>query len=148
MAELYNSIVINAPLEKIWEALTQVEELEKYDPTVKASKATSMSKSGPGAQRKVEMKDGKNWFEEKVNAWKPYEELSYELTACSFPVQSLEHSYRFEKSGSGIKVSQVMMYKVKYGLLGQILDRLVIRKQSDKGIKMFFAGLKSYSENK
>lgn len=146
MTELYNSIVIDAPIEKIWGALSQVEELEKYDPTVKTSRAISENKSGAGAKRKVEMKDGKNWFEEKISTWLPNEELSYELTACSFPVQQLRHTYRFEKIGNSISVSQVMTYKIKYGLLGKILDALVVRKQSDAGIKLFFSGLKSYVE--
>jgi hypothetical protein len=30
--------------------------------------------------------------------------------------------------------------------MGKILDALMIRRQSDKGIKKFFAGLKSYAE--
>jgi hypothetical protein len=39
-----------------------------------------------------------------------------------------------------------MEYTVKFGWLGKLLDALVIRKQSDAGIKKFFAGLKSYTE--
>jgi hypothetical protein len=40
-----------------------------------------------------------------------------------------------------------MEYTVKFGLLGQLLDALMIRKQSDAGIKKFFSGLKNYAEN-
>ena len=146
MTTLYNEIIIDAPIGKIWEALSSIEELEKYDPTVKRSRALSPAGSGIGAIRKVDMKDGKNWFEEKVTVWKQNEALTYELTACSFPVQQLKHSYRFEQIGYQTKVKQVMEYKVKYGLLGKILDALMIRKQSDTGIKKFFTGLKSYIE--
>jgi len=99
MTTLHNEIVINAPIEKIWEALTNIEELDKYDPTVKKSTALSKEKSGIGATRKVDMLDGKNWFEEKVTVFKPIEALTYELTACSFPVHKLKHSYSFEKIG-------------------------------------------------
>ena len=94
------------------------------------------------------MLDGKNWFEEKVTVFKLNEALTYQLTDCSFPIKSLKHSYSFEKTGGQIKVKQVMEYEVKFGLLGKLLDRLMIRKQSDTGIKKFFAGLKSYAENK
>ncbi len=146
MATLYNEIIIDAPIGKVWEALSNIEELEQYDPTVKRSRALSPAGSGIGAIRKVDMKDGKNWFEEKVTVWKQNESLTYELTACSFPVQQLKHSYRFEQIGHQTKVKQVMEYKVKYGLIGKILDVLMIRKQSDTGIKKFFAGLKSYAE--
>lgn len=146
MTTLYNEITIDAPIGKVWEVLSNIEELENYDPAVKRSRALSPARSGLGAIRKVDMKDGKNWFEEKVTVWHPNEALTYELTACSFPVQQLRHSYRFEQIGRQTKVKQVMEYKVKFGLIGRMLDALMIRKQSDTGIKKFFAGLKSYLE--
>lgn len=147
MATILNQITINAPIDKIWEALSNVEELEKYDPTVKKCAVLSESKNGIGAKRKVTMKDGKNWFEEKCTVSKPNEALTYELTNCSFPVQNLNHSYTFEQNGNRTTVKQIMDYKVKFGFFGKILDNLVIRKQSDKGIKLFLSGLKSYTEN-
>lgn len=146
MATIHNEITVNAPVEKIWEALTNIELLGKYDPTVKKSTALSENKSGLNAKRKVLMLDGKNWFDEKVTVFKPNEALTYQLTDCSFPIAGLKHSYSFEKVGNQTKVKQVMEYTVKFGLFGKLLDSLMIRKQSDTGIKKFFTGLKSYAE--
>jgi uncharacterized protein YndB with AHSA1/START domain len=146
MTTLHNEIIINAPIEKVWEALSSVEELEKFDPTVKKARALSPAKSGIGAKRKVDMKDGKNWFEEKVIEFKPNEALAYQLTDCTFPIADLKHSYVLEKAGAQVKVKQVMQYSVKFGLLGTLLDRLMIRKQTDSGIKKFFEGLKIHVE--
>ena len=146
MATIHNEITINAPIEKIWTALTEIDLLDKYDPTVKKSSAITSVKSGIGAKRKVDMLDGKNWFEEKITEYKTNEALTYELTACSFPVHKLKHSYSFEKIGNQIRVQQVMDYTVKFGLFGKLLDAMMIRKQSDTGIKKFFVGLKSYAE--
>ncbi len=146
MATIHNEITVNAPVEKIWEALTNIELLDKYDPTVKQSTALSENKSGLNAKRKVLMLDGKNWFDEKVTVFKPNEALTYQLTDCTFPIAGLKHSYSFEKVGNLTKVKQVMEYTVKFGLLGKLLDSLMIRKQSDTGIKKFFIGLKSYAE--
>ncbi|MBK9730391.1 MAG: SRPBCC family protein [Chitinophagaceae bacterium] len=146
MATIYNEITINAPVEKIWEVLANIEMLERYDPTVKKSIALSENKSGLNAKRKVLMLDNKNWFDEKVTVFKPAEALTYQLTDCSFPIKGLQHSYSFEKIGNQTKVKQVMHYTVKFGLLGKLLDAVMIRKQSDSGIKKFFDGLKSYAE--
>ena len=146
MTTLNNEIVINAPIEKIWEALSEMEGLEKLDPNVKKSTAISQTHRGLGASRKVDMNDGKNWFEEKVTVWQPNQSLTYELTACSFPVQKLKYTYTLEKVGNQIKVKQVMQYQIKFGLLGKILDSLMIRKQYVKGIRGFFEGLKQYAE--
>ncbi len=147
MTTIHNEITINAPFEKIWKALTEVDMLDKYDPTVKKSTSLSDIRRGVGAKRKIEMLDGKNWFEEQCTVHRPNEALTYELTACSFPVHKLKHSYSFEKIGTQTKVKQVMQYEMRYGFLGKIMDTLIVRNQSDKGIKKFFAGLKSFTEN-
>ena len=146
MAIIHNEVTVNASTDKLWNILTDLELLDRYDPTVKKSTLVSADKIGMGAKRKVDMLDGKNWFEEKITVFKPNDALTYQLTDCSFPIKSLKHSYRFEKIGNQTKVKQVMEYTVKFGLLGMLLDGLMIRKQSDSGIKKFFAGLKSYAE--
>ena len=146
MATINNEITINASLDKVWNILTDLELLDKYDPTVKKSTLISTDKTGIGAKRKVNMLEGKNWFDEKISVFKPNEALTYQLTDCSFPIKGLQHSYSFEKLGNQTKVKQVMEYTVKFGLLGKLLDAMMIRKQSDTGIKKFFAGLKSYAE--
>ena len=146
MSTLRNEIVVNAPIEKIWEALASIERLQEYDPLVLKSVALSPTKSGLDAKRKVNMKDGKKWFEEKVVIFQPNKAIAYQLTDCSFPIDGLKHSYSFEKLDQGIRVMQVMEYRVKFGLLGRIMDALMIKKQTDRGIKAFFQGLKSYLE--
>ncbi len=146
MATIHNEITVNTGLEKIWDILTNLELLEKYDPTVKKSTLISTEKTGIGAKRKVDMMDGKNWFNEKVTVFKKNEALTYQLTECSFPIQELKHSYNFERIGNQVKVKQVMEYTVKFGLFGKLLDSIMIHKQSDTGIKKFFNGLKSYAE--
>lgn len=147
MTTLYNEITINAPIEAIWAALSSIEQLDRFDPTVKKSTALTQSTSGVGAKRKVDMRDGKNWFEERCTVCEHHTALGYELTACSFPVHQLQHSYSFEKLGKQIRVKQVMKYNIKFGIFGRILDMMMIRRQTENGIKKFFAGLKSYTEN-
>jgi ligand-binding SRPBCC domain-containing protein len=146
MATIKNEITINAPIEKIWGLLTDLEMLDKYDPTVKKATLISTEKTGIGAKRKVNMLDGKNWFDEKITVFNPNEDLTYQLTDCTFPMKDLKHSYSFEKIGNQTKVKQVMQYTVKFGLIGKLLDSLMIRKQSDAGIKKFFVGLKNFAE--
>lgn len=147
MARIDNEITVNASIDRVWAILTDLELLDQYDPTIKKSTLVSSEKTGIGAKRKVLLLDGKNWFDEKITVFKPREALTYQLTDCSFPIKGLKHSYSFEEIGHKTKVKQVMEYTVKFGLLGKLLDSLMLRKQSDAGIKKFFAGLKSYAEN-
>lgn len=146
MRTLHNEIMIEAPVEKIWEALSVIDNLEKFDPLVQKSTVISERRFGVDAKRKVDMKDGKNWFEEKVTDYQPNISLEFQLTDCSFPIHGLSHRYTFEKMNNQVKVKQVMQYTVKFGILGAIMDTLMIKKQTDSGIKKFLAGLKEYTE--
>src|SRR5882762_7117708 len=119
MATIHNEITVNASVDKIWNLITDLELLDKYDPTVKKSTLLSTAKTGIGAKRKVLILDGKNWFDEKVTVFKPNEALTYQLTECSFPIKWLTHSYSFEKIDNQTKVKQVMEYTVKFGLIGK-----------------------------
>ncbi len=146
MGKLINEITIHAPIEKIWSVLTDLELLDKTDPTVKKATLISENKTGLEAKRKVLMQDGKNWFDEKITVFKPNEELAYQLTDCSFPIKGLKHTYSFHKSGNSIIVQQTMEYTVKFGLLGVLMDKMMIGKQFNSGINKFMNGLKTYAE--
>lgn len=146
MTTLTNRITVNASVQELWSVLSNLEELDQYDPTVKKSTIISTQRSGMGAARKVLMRDGKNWFEEKVTEFEPGTALCYQLTDCSFPIHGLKHSYRFKPTSNGTEVEQVMEYTVKFGLLGKLMNRLMIRKQTSAGIHKFFAGLKAHVE--
>ncbi len=146
MGKLINDITINAPIDKIWNVLTDLELLEKTDPTVKKATLISENKTGIEAKRKVLMQDGKNWFDEKITVFKPNEELVYQLTDCSFPIKGLKHTYSFQKIGNQTKVQQVMEYTAKFGLLGLLMDKMMIGKQFNSGINKFLNGLKTYAE--
>lgn len=148
MTTLHNRITINASVDELWKVLSDLEELDQYDPTVRSSTIISDQRTGLNAKRKVLMRDGKNWFEEKVTEFEPGRALCYQLTDCSFPIEGLRHSYRFKPTPTGTEVEQVMEYTVKFGLLGRLLDRVMIRKQTSAGIQKFFAGLKVHVERK
>lgn len=146
MGKLVNDITINASIDKIWSILTDLELLDKTDPTVKKATLISENKTGLEAKRKVLMQDGKNWFDEKIIAFIPNEELVYQLTDCSFPIKGLKHTYSFQKIGDQTKVQQVMEYSVKFGILGVLMDKMMIGKQFNSGINKFLTGLKTYAE--
>ena len=105
MTTLYNQITVNASVEELWNVLSDLEELDKYDPTVKTATIISTQRTGLVAARKVFMRDGKNWFEEKITEFDPGRSLCYQLTDCSFPIKGLRHSYRFKPTPAGTEVA-------------------------------------------
>ena len=145
MTVLENSIHIDAPPEKVWSVLASLDALDRYDPAITKSEIVTPSREGPGSARRCDTAAG-GWFKEKVAHWEPNESLSFELFECTLPVRRLKHSYTLMPDGSGTLVRQRMEYELKFGLVGKLMDAMMVRKKWDAGIKGFFAGLKHYVE--
>lgn len=147
MTTLTNQITIAAPRGAVWQALTDLDLLDQYDPGVRSSQLVGEQASGLGAQRRCDLRPA-GWFIERVAVWRPEEALAFELVTCSFPVSSLRHDYTLtqaaDHTGARTVVTQVMTYEVKYGLAGKALDVAVMRRQWDRGIKGFLHGLQQH----
>ncbi len=151
MTTLTNQITIAAPRSAVWHALTTLDLLEQYDPSVRSSQLVGEQTSAPGAQRRCDLHPA-GWFIERVTAWKPEEALAFELVTCSLPVNHLSHAYTLNHSGDRVGpdrdaqtvVTQVMTYELKYGPAGRALDALLVRRRWDRGIKGFLRGLQQH----
>lgn len=146
MTTLSNAIEIGAPEEKVREIVADVGALGEYDPTVASVEVTSANPTGLGASRKVNMADGRHWFKEQLTVCERSGPLTFELTDCNFPIRSLRHTYAFGSDGGRTEVTQVMEYEVKFGLVGRLIDRIVLRRQFDAGVKKFLGGLEQHAE--
>jgi uncharacterized protein YndB with AHSA1/START domain len=145
MTELHNAITIAAPRSAVWRALTQLEALAQYDPGVKVATLVGDLTTGPGAQRRCELRPA-GWFTERVVSWEPESGLAFELVTCSLPVSRLRHDYTLTETAGNTDLAQVMTYQLKYGPVGRALDAFAMRRRWDSGIKSFLAGLKTHLE--
>ena len=147
MGTINKSVTINATADKVWNALANLDLLDKIDRAVKQTSVISSHSTGLDAARKVDMKDGKNWFKEKVSVWQPNEKLSFQLIDCTFPLTDLKYDYILKSTGNTTTVTQIMNYKMKFGILGKLMDALMVKKQFSKGVVLFHSDLKNYVES-
>jgi ligand-binding SRPBCC domain-containing protein len=146
MTTLHNEIVVDAPPAAVWSVLSTLDVLHEYDPGVRLAKRVGEVPAGLGAARRCELAPS-GWFEERVVEWDPDSRIAFELFDCTLPVRRLRHTYELTAEGGSTRVTQRMEYELKYGLLGALLDRAVVRRQWDAGIKGFFTGLKRRVES-
>lgn len=145
MTTILNHIDIDATPQQVWDVLADLDALADYDPFVETSTLIGDQHEGVGAQRKCTVKP-MNWFQEQVTIWEPVERLQYTIIDCNLPTRDLTHSYTITAYGATTRVEQVMNYEMRGGPAGRLLDRLVVRRKSDKQIKGFFVGLKEHVE--
>jgi ligand-binding SRPBCC domain-containing protein len=144
MTVLVNEIRIDAPREAVWLVLTSLDLLERYDPGVRSSRIVE-DVPGIGASRRCELSPH-GWLIERVVDVRPSEALAIELVECSLPVRQLRHQYSVTVDGDETVVVQHMEYQLKFGIVGKILDAVVVRRKWDAGIRAFLTGLKDYVE--
>ena len=140
MTTVNNAVEINATPERVWAVLADLDRLADYDPVVTKSVVISEFHQGVGARRRCDAHQGR-FFVEDVTTWEPPSRLQFTIVECNLPTRNLTHTYTLEPTPSGTRVTQMMAYEMRFGVLGRLLDLLVVRRKSDQGIKGFFAGL-------
>ena len=120
--------------------------LHEYDPVVTRSAVVGEQRDGLGAQRRCDARQGR-YFVETVTEWDQPNRLQFTIIDCNLPTRDLTHTYTLEAIPSGTRVTQVMRYDTRFGPLGAILNRVMIRRKTDQGIKGFLAGLNTTVTN-
>lgn len=136
---IHNQVDIAATPTEVWGVLADLD-LDEYDPVVTKSAIVGDEHEGLGATRRCDARQGR-YFIEKVTDWQAPDRLQFTIIECNLPTRNLTHSYTLEATPTGTRVRQEMRYDTKFGLLGRVLDWLMIRRASDKGIKGFLVGL-------
>src|SRR5712692_9086820 len=142
---LYHEIRINAPPDKVWAVLADLEAVQHYNPAVIKAHYLSSMKEGVGASRYCDLKP-KGWVKERVIGWEPKEAITMELYESEWPLKFMRWRTALRPDGAGTMVSQRMEYQVKFGVLGVAMDRLMMRSKLDKAIADVFVSMKSYIE--
>ena len=145
MTLLDHEIHIAAKPEKVWDVLTDLEAVQHYNPGVKQARYNTELRAGVGAGRQCDLVP-KGWVKERVTAWEPQKSFTMELYESQWPLVFMRWRTAITAYGKGTRISQKMEYQVKFGLLGRLLDQLVMRKKLDKTLSEVFTSLKHYIE--
>ena len=143
---IHNHIDIAATPEQIWDVLADLDRLHEYDPVVTRSTIVGEQHAGLGAQRRCDARQGR-YFVEAVTEWEQPNRLQFTIIDCNLPTRDLTHTYTLDATPSGTRVSQVMRYDTRFGPLGAMLNKVMIKRKTDQGIKGFLAGLETTVTN-
>ncbi|MGH9922876.1 MAG: SRPBCC family protein [Nitrososphaerales archaeon] len=86
LEKLHHEVRIDAPLDKVWQTIADLESVRFYNPWVKTVRYTSQNREGVGAARHCDFKDGTS-MEEKVIEYEPKRSISFECYNHQWPVE-------------------------------------------------------------
>jgi len=145
MTQLNHEISIQAPTDKVFAVLSDLEAVQHYNPGVKKATYISDNREGAGAARVCDLgKDGQ--VKERVVDWRPGESITMELYESPWPIEFMKWKTVVKSTGDGTLLSQTLDYQMKFGLLGSLMDRLMMRNKMDKTLSQVFGSLKNYVE--
>lgn len=145
MTKLQHEIHVAAPPEKVWAVLADLEAVQHYNSGVKHAKYTSVAREGIGASRHRDL-NPKGWVKERDIAWEPRKAVTMELYESQWPLEFMRWRTALAPDGTGTRLSQQMEYQVKFGSLGTLLDKLVMRRKLDQTLTEVFVSLKRFVE--
>lgn len=145
MAKLHHEIRIDAPAERVWRVLADLEAVQHYNPMVARARYTSSNREGVGASRHCDFKP-KGFAKEQVVGWEPGKAITFEMAESSWPLAFMRWRTNLSPGEAGTLLVQDTEYRFKFGPLGKLLDALVMRRKLDAGIAGIFLELKRFVE--
>ena len=121
--KMTSSICINAPITKVWDMLSDVENIPLWSSAVTSAKA-SFVKGGVGTTRTCVLKNKTTIFEEWID-WRENESYTYQ--GFNLPlVKSVQNKWSVEALGQQMTLlTTTAEVEMKGGLFGRCLEPLV-----------------------
>ena len=135
------------PPERVWALLADLEAVERYNSGVKRAAIEGGQIDGVGARRACDLVP-KGRVVERVTHWEEGRAVGLEVVESDWPIHFMRWVTRIEPSGGGTRITQLLEYAVKFGPLGWLFDRLVMKRKLSGALDEVFASLVKHAEGK
>lgn len=139
--------VIDLPIQKTWDVLADFSNVHKVHPLVKSVDQKTPNDRGEGAVRTCHFYDGGS-ATEKIVAWdEPQRAYTVHIVESSLPVKKVEAVLSATAVGEDkSKVVGEMDLVAKFGVLGWIMERLIMKPKLGAALGDLFAGIEQFSK--
>ncbi len=147
MTTIRHEIRANCPPERVWALLSDLEAVQRYNPTVRAASVQGKQRAGVGATRACDLAP-KGRVVERVTHWEDGRALGLEIAESDWPIHFMRWVTRLEPDGGGTRITQDLEYRVKFGPAGWLLDQLVMKRKLTATLDEVFAKLVEHAESR
>ena len=131
--------------EKIWAVLSKLDAVADYNPAILASRIKGTADHGLGAMRECDLA-AKGKVVERVTVWDEGRSLGLEVAESDWPIHFMRWVTHIEPRSNGSRLTQRLEYQVKFGPLGWLLDRIVMRRTIARNVEITLRGLIKMAE--
>lgn len=125
---VYRTLPHNLPA--VWEALSDTAGIHRFHPLIERSPLRKGSPAtGVGSERTCYFYDG-NHIAERVTGSDPLRSIEVEIVEGSMPLRCARARFDLEAGpAASTRVRMTMTYEPKFGVLGRLMDSLVMRRK-------------------
>lgn len=149
MPELIFQTIIAKPRAEVWSQLRDLREARHYVPGVIDIEYATEQREGVGASRKVHMQK-RGVVDETVIAWEDAGGFTLKIHKGDQPAAPFKWAtFRYQISdapGGHTQVRCMFQYEMAMGLLGRLLDVLLVRPAIKRSNEAVVANMKKYYE--
>ncbi len=148
MTSIKGGIWIDAPRETVWRRLADLGGIHEFHPGLRDSGLLGDQPEGIGARRRCELRRGGH-LDERVVEWKDGEGLALVITGGEGLPPFVRAGGRFalrDATGGTTIVSLTLEYELRYGWLGSLMDRVLVRREFERTVPAILKGLKNRAE--
>lgn len=137
---------IDAPAQRVWEILRELDGVSHYIQAVKTSVHDAEIKYGVGAKRVCEI-EGVGTISEKIIEWNEGKSYKYEVEGMPSIIRNACNTWEVKTEGNQCIVISTIDATTKFGVFGKMLENIVLKKRFSHAMKRGLAQLKYYIEN-
>lgn len=140
-------IAINAPKQKVWNALADFGNVQHMNPGITNSYITSSKKTGVGTERHCDLAAFGAELEERITEWNEGESMKIDIyQSKNVPlVASMKAMFLLTENGNGTILQGTFEYGISNSI-GSVMNNLVMKKMNIKSWETFIAGIKLHVE--
>jgi hypothetical protein len=132
---------------RAWDLMSDFGAIDAFNPTLKESHLLDGScEIGLGAERQCTLKDGKNYIHERVVDWKEGRSYRIEVFGGTMPLDDLQAELAVDPSGTGALLRMTMQYRPRWGLLGRLIEPVLLRPMMRRMMRKVIDGLAEKAE--
>jgi hypothetical protein len=145
MRKLVDRIVIEVPKQAVWDVMADFGSTAPWAPGMRQSSLKGEKKTGVGTQRVLQHVWGFR-IEEIVTEWVDGAGYSFELVKAPYPMRDVCETWVLRSDGDHALLTIAVSYGMRLGLMGGLLDDLLVKFLVAREIRRGMFGLKHFIE--
>jgi hypothetical protein len=125
-----------------WALMSDFGAIDAFNPTLKESHLLEGSCDiGLGAERQCTLKDGRNYIHERVVDWQEGRSYKIEVFGGTMPMDDLVAELAVAPDLTGSVLRMTMAYRPRWGLVGRLIDPVLLRPMMRRTMRKVVRGL-------